>query len=303
MSDATLLNNLVADNQASIGGSGLSVFESPSRLLHNTIARNTGGDGSGVHVASNSTAELVNTILVGQRIGVYASSSSSADMEGTLWGSGTWANTMDRAGPITHTDDQTGDPAFVDPDNGDYHIGVGSAAIDAGVDAGVSTDIDGEPRPAGAGFDIGADEFAPALAVTKEATPDPVEPGGLLTYTIRVANTGSVGLHATVTDTLPLSVTLEEATGGTLVLPGGTLVPPDGTVLLPDGRVAVIWSGVTIAPGEVWAGTLVVTVEEGASGELTNEVVVTTAEGVTGEADVTVSAGVVIYLPLVMRDA
>jgi hypothetical protein len=47
----------------------------------------------------------------------------------------------------------------VDPDSGDYHIGPGSAAIDAGVDAGVTTDIDGEARPFGAGYDLGADEW------------------------------------------------------------------------------------------------------------------------------------------------
>jgi hypothetical protein len=34
-----------------------------------------------------------------------------------------------------------------------------SDAIDAGVDAGLYTDIDGGPRPGGGGFDIGADEW------------------------------------------------------------------------------------------------------------------------------------------------
>jgi hypothetical protein len=34
----------------------------------------------------------------------------------------------------------------------------GSAAIGAGVDAGVDHDIDGDPRPLGCGFDIGVDE-------------------------------------------------------------------------------------------------------------------------------------------------
>ena len=51
-----------------------------------------------------------------------------------------------------------GVPAFVDPDGGDYHIGPGSAAIDRGVDAGVTTDIDGDPLPIGPAPDIGADE-------------------------------------------------------------------------------------------------------------------------------------------------
>jgi hypothetical protein len=54
----------------------------------------------------------------------------------------------------------TGDPAFL-PDG--YHIGPTSAAIDQGVDAGVRTDVDGGTRPAGLGYDIGADERQHAL--------------------------------------------------------------------------------------------------------------------------------------------
>jgi hypothetical protein len=52
-----------------------------------------------------------------------------------------------------------GYPDFVAPDEGDYHIGPDSAAIDAGVNVGVNVDIDGQRRPSGAGYDIGADEF------------------------------------------------------------------------------------------------------------------------------------------------
>ena len=39
-----------------------------------------------------------------------------------------------------------------------YHLRRGSAAIDAGVDAGVTTDMDGQLRPIGSAPDIGADE-------------------------------------------------------------------------------------------------------------------------------------------------
>lgn len=50
---------------------------------------------------------------------------------------------------------------FVDPDDYDFRLRAGSPAIDAGTNAGVAHDRDGTPRPLGAGWDIGAYEFAP----------------------------------------------------------------------------------------------------------------------------------------------
>jgi hypothetical protein len=44
-----------------------------------------------------------------------------------------------------------------------YHLGPRSDAIDAGVDAGVTVDIDGDMRPIHDGFDIGADELTAYL--------------------------------------------------------------------------------------------------------------------------------------------
>ena len=92
---------------------------------------------------------------------------SVATLDATLWGSGPWANDVDWGGDgdvLTGTVNVWEDPAFVAPDAGNYHIGPGSAAIDRGVDAGVSDDVDGNSRPFdgdddGVGeFDIGADE-------------------------------------------------------------------------------------------------------------------------------------------------
>ena len=57
----------------------------------------------------------------------------------------------------------TGDPVFVAPASDDYHLTPGSTAIDAGANAGVTTDIDGEIRPFGSGFDIGFDEWIGVL--------------------------------------------------------------------------------------------------------------------------------------------
>jgi hypothetical protein len=63
-----------------------------------------------------------------------------------------------RYGPLTQTSTGT---ASLDELLGDYHILLGSPAIDTGSDAGVADDFDREPRPAGDGFDKGADEYQP----------------------------------------------------------------------------------------------------------------------------------------------
>jgi hypothetical protein len=52
------------------------------------------------------------------------------------------------------------DPRFVNPLARDYHLQPSSPARDA-VDTGPATDFEGDPRPRGARFDLGADEAAP----------------------------------------------------------------------------------------------------------------------------------------------
>jgi uncharacterized repeat protein (TIGR01451 family) len=308
----TYANTTIVGNRAHTAGSGLYMRASWPRLLHTTVARNHGGDGSGIYINSNPIgdivllegATLVNTIVASQTVGIKTedaawSSPLTTEMSGVLWfGNGV---NISGTGSVSVTRAYTGNPDFAA--GGDYHIGPDSAAIDVGVDAGVDHDMDGERRPAGAGYDIGADEYTPALMVSKRAYPDPVQPGAALTYTIHVTNTTDDPLHATITDTLPLSVTLEEASGGTLILPGGTLAPPDGTVLLPDGRVAVVWMDVFIAPDGTWRGTIVVTVDEGYSGPLSNLVEVTTKEGAAGAYIETATVLQPVYLPLVLKNA
>jgi hypothetical protein len=142
------------------------IESSSPRLVHTTIARN-GGQGEGVHVTNRllpySSVYLVNTILVNHRAGITVTSGNGATLEATLWGAGVWGNGTDWGGEgavTTGTRNVWGDPRFVDPDAGDYHLAPGSWAIDRGVDAGVTTDIDGDPRPGGCRPDVGADEVA-----------------------------------------------------------------------------------------------------------------------------------------------
>jgi hypothetical protein len=165
--DVTLTNDIIANNQASFTGCGISIASSQAHLLHTTVANNSGGDGSGISVedysGDPSTVAMTNTILAGHTVGISVTAGSAAMLEAALWGSGQWANGTDWAGAgtiLTGTVNIWGDPAFVDPSAGDYHIGPGSAAIDAGVDAGVTTDIDHQPRPYQIP-DLGADEYWP----------------------------------------------------------------------------------------------------------------------------------------------
>jgi len=164
VSPFTVTNNIIAGNESTytwLQNPAVQVRGSSGQFLHNTIARNASS--YGLLVEAGATVALTNTILVSHAVGISVTAGSTATLEATLWGSGPWANGADWKGTgtiLTGTVNVWGDPAFVDPDGGDYHIGLGSAAIDAGVDAGVTTDIDGNSRPLGALPDIGADELA-----------------------------------------------------------------------------------------------------------------------------------------------
>ncbi len=161
----TMTNDLLTENQLAVAPAAeaaLSLNDSVVHLLHTTIARNAGW---GLKVY-RTTLWMTNTILVSHTVGISVTAGSTATLEATLWGSGNWANGTDYGGSgviITGTINIWGDPAFVNPDGGDYHLGPGSAARNAGVNAGVSDDIDGDTRPMESGYDIGADEFWPHL--------------------------------------------------------------------------------------------------------------------------------------------
>jgi uncharacterized repeat protein (TIGR01451 family) len=168
LSDATLANTIVADNQAGRGG-GLSVERSSVQLLHTTITRNSSSvDGSGVYVTdasgTSSIVAITNTILASHTVGLTVATGNTATLNGVLWYSNTTNSGGDGNIAITH--EYTGGPAFAADG---YHLTAGSAAIDRGVNAGVSDDIDGDPRPLRCGFDIGADEYdapCPPISVT-----------------------------------------------------------------------------------------------------------------------------------------
>jgi parallel beta-helix repeat protein len=159
--DAAVVNTVIADNKALLGG-GVHVEAYSIRFLHTTLARNTStgyGDGSGVAVVdggstTHTTVAMTNTILVNQTVGITVTAGNTATLNSVLW-SGNTVN-AGGAGSVNVQNATTGDPAFA---TDGYHLTRGSLAIDHGIAAGVTIDMDGDLRPMGSGYDLGADEF------------------------------------------------------------------------------------------------------------------------------------------------
>ncbi len=84
------------------------------------------------------------------------------------------------------------DPLFFDPMADDYHIPASSPAVDAGMNMGVTIDLDGNPRPQGAGYDIGAYEFTPALELQGLPADQAIHLGWQVNITLPVTATWTI---------------------------------------------------------------------------------------------------------------
>lgn len=216
---AGLLNLVVTDNDAA-DGAGLYLWAASPRVYQATVAHNTGG--SGVYVTHKPPAaappyapvpsfpELTNAIVASHTVGLYVDDTglpyplqNRATLKGTLW----WANVTASAGggEVAEEDAVTADPRFTcigDPPTCalPYHLRNTSGAIDAGVTwnediPGFDTlvDIDGQLRPSGAGFDIGADEVvsrAYSVWLIPPLSTALVEPPATVTHTHQLLNSG-----------------------------------------------------------------------------------------------------------------
>jgi hypothetical protein len=175
----TLANNVIVanhvENTNSDKGNGLHIEGANPTMSHNTIARNTGGDdkGSGVFIVDleewgQPTVYMTNTILADQPVGIFANGVSTLTVNGVLWHNTPITITTSPTAVLSVIQQHSGDPDFAIDG---YHLTSGSAAIDKGLDANTSVDIDGDPRPNGTGYDLGADEFyLYDLSVTLDGT-------------------------------------------------------------------------------------------------------------------------------------
>jgi hypothetical protein len=153
-SSARIENTLFAGNQAVAGGDAAH-FDGPGTVtvLHATIASPTVGGGSALLVTSG-TLTVTNTLVAGFATGIEQAGGAASEDYNLFAMVG-----VHTAGGVSSGGHSfSGQPDFRDPSSGDYRLGPASDALDAGIDAGVSEDFEGDPRPQQGGPDIGYDE-------------------------------------------------------------------------------------------------------------------------------------------------
>ena len=167
-SSPVVSNCTITSNTALWGDAGVSCDEHSHPLITNTIfSKNVGC--AVVERDEASSTVLSNCLFFGNTKGDYV-------VDGLTTYTGGAAINSHVPGAQSNMD---GDPAFVDEAGGDYHLTPLSPCIDTGRDTspaeygGVTTDFDGDARPYGPAYDIGADEFTDTFVHT---------PGKMLAY-------------------------------------------------------------------------------------------------------------------------
>ena len=155
-------NNLALDRIIEVSNNIIAHvrnLETPERALwisasngvtHHIINNTFVEAGYGIDAQTATTLYITNNI--------FANCTSSINSSGNLSGTNNLfsmngANHNKLSNPI-----EVQDVLFVDPDMNNYHIEPESPAVDAGAVVSLNDDIDGEKRPRGLAFDIGADE-------------------------------------------------------------------------------------------------------------------------------------------------
>ncbi len=148
-SSPLITNNIFEDNPCRAINMVLPQFNSP-RVINNTFVRNS----TAIRVSRQvpQTSEIFrNNLIIQNGIGLEIDSGSS-DADNPVWTNNlVFGNATDYVGTASQTGTAGNislDPLFVNGGAGNYRLGAGSPAIDAGSASGAPfLDFDGSPRP------------------------------------------------------------------------------------------------------------------------------------------------------------
>jgi len=225
ITNCTITGNSATDNG---GGGGIYSMNSTPVITNCTISGNSSHfAGGGLHFEGAAGLEtLINCIVWGNETALDVGNEIYIGTYGHVLTVGS-TDVRDRLGfddvyvdPLAILNWLEGninaDPLFVGA--GDFHLTAGSPCVDSGAAAAIDDDIDGDPRPRGAGFDMGSDEF---YEVSMRLVPDADE----------ASRGGSLGYDVTVTNHTDVVQTFEYWT--MVRLPNGSMYPPSGALFGP----------------------------------------------------------------------
>jgi nitrous oxidase accessory protein NosD len=250
-SSPSITNCSFTGNSAYYGGGGIRCRASSPTITNCTISGNmVSFKGGGIFCTNSSSPMVVNSILWGDKVGGIPNeidlNASSIDITYSDIQGG-WGTPEEME--ANHNIDK--DPIFVDPrsaldaltSEGDYHLRASSPCIDAGDPASAppdfpADDIDGENRPNGSGYDMGAYEFWAKLAINILLNQSSFIPGDTLTATAYITN-----------DDTPDNVNTKIA----IQLPGGGLIsiynipsitiPANADIMVPLSKLEYTFTG------------------------------------------------------------
>jgi len=152
---ATIVGSMIVANGGTGSGvGGLSLKNlgvNVQTLAFITLANNLASGSNVAGVDSEGPVAISSSIMADNTNGTPGAPQVSAGVTATY--------SLFSGAPLVGTGNLVAAPGFVDPVLDDYHLRATSAARDAADPAAtVRLDLDGDPRPLGNGFDIGADE-------------------------------------------------------------------------------------------------------------------------------------------------
>ncbi len=193
MSDITFSNNIFAHG----GAWGLCVYQIQNVTVVNNVFADIAYHGAGFN--DGATGYIYNNIFYNAGSNYWASG------DGAVAGSNNLLfSTVGNIDPGDFPNDLVNnDPLLLDPAGDDYHIPGDSPAVDAGLPVGITTDLDGNPRPQGDGYDIGAYEFTPDLSLWGRPGSNAISLGWSVNVTLPLTTTWTIDYLGPTGDQIP----------------------------------------------------------------------------------------------------
>lgn len=159
----TVVNSLFAGSAITdtgfTGAADMRLFDVDVTLQHNTFGGPAAASGNKVSsILFRGDLEARNNIFAGYLLASQPGQTATVTLDTNVLFNTLSNFPLNPFLGITATNSITGDPAFADPAAFDFHIGVNSSARNTGLNLGVATDFEGDPRPVGPAPDIGFDE-------------------------------------------------------------------------------------------------------------------------------------------------